>query len=423
MRQGETDIARFERVVESGGRAASVLESGLLRLVIDDFGGMVPEFSVLQDKRANNAHWSPHFRSNSGEPYSDAKHGGFWKGSLLYNIAGNFPCIPNFGPGQIMEDGNMPPHGWTANKEWRFEKFGTDEETGAIWARSTMRERGCGMDLAFSKIDMIIPGHPVHYTSIKVKNMNDSPAEICAAWHNTVGSPFLQAGCRISASASSWLTPPRGGEFDSTTRLALGAEFVSLTKAPLAAGGRIDISKVPGLIGWTDFAAGVVPVKNTLNWLSLVNSVEKLVYMNFFTGPAAAAEDDIILYFHDLWMQYGGRPFTPWAAYDGGTDNEFCLGMENSVSAFGYGLEYAKMVKKLSGSPTTCTIPARGSKTLRYGTLFAPYENNTLDDGIVAVEAEEGSLNCIKSGKWSFTCDPTFKVLKTLEKPAGEYLS
>jgi hypothetical protein len=119
-------------------------------------------------------------------------------------------------------------------------------------------------------------------------------------------------------------------------------------------------------------------------------------------------------------MQYGGRPFTPWALYDGGTDQNFCLGLVNSVSALAGGLDYARRTNELLENPTTVTIPARGTKTLRYGSLFAPYENNILDDGITAVEAEDNALVCIKSGSWSYPADPSFAVLKNLEQAAGQ---
>jgi hypothetical protein len=409
------DTAGAMRVVEAGGRSATVLETASTRVVIDDAGGMTPEFSAVQDKRAVNVHWIPHFRSNAGEAYDDKKHGGYWKDPVLYNIAGSFPCLPNFGDAHILAGDTMPSHGWTANERWTFERKGVDEESGAAWASSTMSKASSGLDLTFRKIDAVLPGSPVHYTSIRVKNNRNEPAEICAAWHNTVGAPFLQAGCRISACAVNWMTAPPGAGFDETARLALGTEFVSLSKAPLAIGGRCDISEVPGVIGYTDFASGAVPLKTGLGWFSIVNTEQKLVYLNFFTGPAAAKDDDIILYFNDLWMQYGGRSFTPWALYDGGSDMSFCVGLENSVSAFANGLEFSRRMKTLLGSPVTTTIPARGEKTLRYGALFAPYENNILDEGITAVEAEEDALVCVKSGTWRYLADPSFVTLKKLE--------
>jgi hypothetical protein len=410
------DRASVERVVEAGGRNATVLETGLIRVVVDDEGGMVPEFSTLQDKRALNAHWIPQFRANSGESWNQKSHGHYWKNRTLYHIAGSFPCLPNFGGAHIIEGETMPSQGWTASGCWQYERKGVDEESGAAWALSSLSGAGCGLDLAFTRIDAVIPGSPVHYTSIRVKNNDDKPAVINAAWHNTIGAPFLQTGCRISACATRWVTPPPGGEWDATGRLAPGAEFASLYKAPLALGGRCDISSVPGVIGYTDFAAGAVPEKARLGWFSVVNTMQKLVYLTFFTGPAAAEDDDVVLSCNNLLMQYGGRPFTPWALYDGGTDQNFCLGLVNSVSALAGGLDYAKRTNELLENPTTITIPAHETKTLRHGSLFAPYENNILDDGVTAVEAEDNVLVCIKSGSWSYPADPSFVILKKLEK-------
>jgi hypothetical protein len=373
---------------------------------------MVPEFSSLQGTGHINAHWTPWFRGNTKKEFNDADHGAFWKGNLLYQIAGNFPCLPNFGPGHIIDGVNMPPHGWTANLKWTFRGNGMDEETGAAWALSTMNSPDRSMPLDFKKIDVIIPEHRVHYTSLSVKNQGDADIEITAAWHNTVGAPFLQPGCRISGAANVWTTPPVGGEFDTTTRLALGAQFDSLGKAPLAQGGKVDISQVPGPIGYTDFAAGAIPAAAPLGWSALVNPVLKMAYVCFFTGPAAAGADDIILRFNDLWMQYGGRPFTPWAPYEGGTDLTYCLGTENSIAAYAYGLEYARRVKQVLGAPVTVTIPARGEKILRYGTLFSSYDTG-IDEGILSVEAEAAALVCSGAGGNSrFKADPSFGILR-----------
>jgi hypothetical protein len=410
------DLAGVHRIVEAGGRNATVLETGFTRVVVDDEGGMVPEFSTLQDKRALNAHWMPQFRANSGQAWNEKRHGSYWKNRNLYHIAGSFPCLPNFGIAHLVGGETMPSQGWTASDCWRHEKKGIDKDSGAAWAVSTLARVGCGLNLTFTKIDAVIPGSPVYYTSIRVKNAGGSPAEINAAWQNTVGAPFLQEGCRISSCATRWVTPPPGGEWDETGRLALGAEFASLYKAPLAIGGRCDISVVPGIIGYTDFVAGSVPEKARLGWFSVVNTALRLVYLTFFTGPAATGEDDIALYFNNLWMQYGGRSFTPWALYDGGTDQNCCLGLANSVSALANGLDYARRTRELLENPTTVTIPAQGTKTLRYGSLFAPYENNILDDGITTVEAEADALVCVKSGSWSFPADPSFAVLKRLER-------
>lgn len=407
------------RVKEIGERDASFLENSCIKVMVDDLGGMTPQLSTVQEKRQINAHWMPWFRANSKAPFSDTEHGDFWKTNLFYNVSGNFPCAPNFGPGHLVDKITMPPYGWTANLKWQYKKTGVDPESGASFSESTMESPEASMPLSFRKIDAVLPGQPVHYISLTIRNSGDKDIEINSGFHNTVGAPFLQAGCRISCAADIWTTPPIGGEFDATTRLAPGAEFIALTKAPLAVGGLVDISEVPGPIGYTDYAVGVIPRSAVLGWSSVVNPKLKLVYLCFFTGPQGTSnsEDEIILAFNNLLMQYGGRHYTPWAPWESGPDLSYCLGTMNTVSAYTYGLDYARRTKRVLASPTTVTIPAGKEKTLFYGTLFAAYEKNILDSGIVGIAFEESRLICKSATEsWSFNADPTFKTLKKLKE-------
>lgn len=409
-------VLRVERVKELGGREATLFEQDCVRVMVDDIGGMVPELTNIQGKNRVNAHWLPWFRSGSGKPFGAAEEQ-FWKANLLYHIAGNFPCAPNFGGDNDVDGIALPPHGWTANLAWRFRNKDSDNE--AAWAVSTMESPEANIPLSFKKIDAVAAGHAVHYTSLAISNRGTGDIEICAAWHNTVGAPFLQHGCVISGAADRWSVVPSGGEFDTTTRLALGAEFASLEAAPLAAGGTENISLVPGPIGCTDMVCGAIPASASLGWSALVNPFLKMTYVCFFTGAAAAGEEDIILRFNDLWMQYGGRPYTPWASREGGTDLTYCLGTENSAAGLPFGLQYAREKKQLMGAPSTFRIPAGKTRVLRYGTLFAPYEGGALDGGIRAAKAGSGSLALSgKSGGAQFAADPSFGVLKRIEAQA-----
>jgi hypothetical protein len=405
-----------ERVRELGGREATVLQHEHIRVMIDDIGGMIPELSYVEGKSRLNAHWVPWFRSNSGKPFGAAE-AAFWKANLLYEIAGNFPCAPNFGGDNDLDGLALPPHGWTANLPWRFQSKGADDK--AAWAVSAMESPEPAMPLSFKKIDAVVSGQAVHYTSLAITNKGGSDIEICAAWHNTVGAPFLQHGCVISGAAERWTTALKGGEFDPTTRLAFGADFASLEAAPLASGGTTDISLVPGPIGYTDFACGVIPAQAALGWSALVNPHLKMAYVCFFIGAASAAEDDIILRFNDLWMQYGGRLYTPWAPGEGETDLTYCVGTENSAAGYPLGLQFARKQKQLMGAPTTVVIPAGKRRVLRYGTLFAPYAGGALDHGIRSVEGGGAALALSgKQGTGQFTADPSFAILKRLEAGA-----
>jgi hypothetical protein len=410
------------RTTELGKREATLLENNAIRVLIDDRGGMIPELSVLSGPGTGgriNAHWNPWFRGNGSSIYDENIHGPFWKAALLYHLAGNFPCLPNFGPGQYIDGKTIPPHGWSANELWHCSQYDIDEE--AAWAVSTMDMDG-PQALHCTKIDAVQAGEPVHYTSLIIENTEDRPVTINVGWHNTVGAPFLEAGCRISGCAEAWQTAPEGSEFDLTGRLEIGKTFERLDTAPLRKGGTADLSLVPPPIGYTDFVTGAIPAKTQFGWSAVVNPHQHMAYICFFPGPAGVQANEIALSFNDLWMQYGGRPFTPWAAYEGGTDLTYCLGTENAVGAFANGLEYARKNPSILGNPTLVEIPARGRRILRYGTLFAPYWAEALSAGIARIEAVAEGLLCRASGNGKgegvFVADPSFRLLQGLEKKA-----
>ena len=407
-----------KRTKDIGNRDATVLSGERIRVVIDDKGGMVPELSRPVNGRWANAHWNPHFRSNSGTPYDQSVHGKYWQVELLYELAGSFPCLPNFGPPCSAHGVEHPVHGLTANGSWQQGPLGNGPE-GSVYAVSTIGSpvETPSLPLAYTKVDLLIPGHPVHYQVIRVENRGDSARRINAGWHNTVGAPFLQAGCLLDCCARSFAVPPRPSEFDDTGRLEPGAVFDSLERAPLRSGGTADLRVVPGMIGFTDLAAGAVPPEAETGWSGIVNPATGEVYLSFFKGPAAVSDADIVLGFNDFWLQYGGRPFTPWANRDGGTDLSFCVGAENATGAFANGLEYSLSHPELLGSPTTVEIGAGAVKTLYYGTLYTAFEGGVLSQGIGNVEAGRGRIVLEgRGGKGTFEpeADPRFELIERI---------
>ncbi len=379
-----------KRIEESGGRSATQLTNEAVRVVVSDQGGMVPELSMKRENGYVNAHWVPTFRSNSGLPFDPKRDGSYWGGRLLYHIAGNFPCIPSFGmPGKAYGV-EIEAHSATANSLWKQEKSGVLDGRAAYSVASLQ-----GSDLtslSYRKVDLLLSGQPVHYTVIRVRNGGTENYRINAAWHNTIAPPFLEKGCLIDLCADRFATVPSPNEFDDTGRLEPGKEFEAMTAAPLRSGDTIDTRLVPGMVGYTDLLTGAVPADAPLGWSSVVNPKLDALYLCFFKGPKAANDDDIVLYFNDLWMQYGGRRFTPWAGAQGGSDWTFCLGTENSVGAFANGLEYSLAHPKLLGHPTTVEIPAGAERTMSYATLLAGYDGGSLSDGVGRLEQEQGAV-------------------------------
>ncbi len=412
--------AKIERI-RYVGRNAVVLSNRSVRAVIDDVGGMVPEFSIRREKGTVNAHWIPQFRMNLDTSWSDDRHTGYWKGKLLSLIAGDFPCAPNFGPDCVVDGVSIPAHGWTAQESWKLTESGLLDSGEAAYARFSLRSPDGRMPLMFEKVDLVRSGHAAYYSAMTIGNDGSLPIAINIARHNTLGSPFLETGCRISMSAKEYMAAPSGTEFDATRRLAQGAQFDDLRCAPCRDGTTADLSVVPGMIGFTDLITGPVPLSADLGWLCVVNSALKLAYLTFFPGPKGLPKDELGLSFNDLWMQYGGRHFTPWALHEGGLDRTFCLGTENSRGAFANGLAYSREHPELLGSPTLATIPAHNSRTFYYGTALLELDADLAAEGVVDVQAEEDAI-VLKGPRTAqrVPLDSSFDALRRTVRRIGE---
>ena len=78
------------RITDIAGRPGTILDNGLVRTHLDDFGGMTPELSLPMSAGRLNTHFIPRFRGATCA-YDKAKHGKVWGGKLAHELAGNFP--------------------------------------------------------------------------------------------------------------------------------------------------------------------------------------------------------------------------------------------------------------------------------------------------------------------------------------------
>lgn len=380
------------KTVTDLGCNAVRLENDQITTVIDALGGMMPEFSLKRGQERINAHWIPDFRGESGKPYNHVEHSSFWKAKLLYLIAGDFPCSPNFGGPCLVDGVELPAHGWAANEEWAIKDHGVSSEASIAFARFSMQSPAAGMPLTWEKCDMVLEGQAAYYSVMRINNTGTKPIAINLTRHNTIGAPFLAVGCKISLCADRFQTAPEGTEFDNTGRLLQGAEFSELSQVPLRVGGTVDLTEVTGMVGATDFVTGAIPSHLTLGWSCVVNPSLGLAYICFFPGENLLPVGEVALSFNDLWLQYGGRQFTPWALNEGGEDRSFCLGTENGTGAYAIGLAYSRLHPEILGRPTMVTIPAGGERKLCYGTALVELHPDLLLEGVKSVEAEDGYL-------------------------------
>lgn len=408
-----------KRVVDICGRSASVLSNGDVRVVVEDFAGMTPEFSFRNGEGYVNTHLIPSFRGTTCG-FDAEKHQADWGVKLVHELAGNFPCFPQFGNPSTQRGYAIPGCGHTAQMDWAVEKYGSNDSYSFIYSTLGGAETEY---IFYEKYDILLTGHSVHYQVMKMRNGRDEDFVYGGAWHNTTGQPFIEKGCRISASADRYHTPVVSHDPEQREMLALNCEFASLKQAPTKDGGSADISVVPGMIGFTDFLTGRIPQDADLGWMSVVNPNQESVYLTFFEGPASVPDGEFTFYFNHLWLQYGGRNYTPWASYDGGVDRVFAVGVESAISAWGYGLDYSADHPILMGNPTQLTLKVGETKSIYHGTLIGNLHTDVLNTGIERLQKLDGELEAFNEEAQSvrFLADAKFtKIREIVTKIDGE---
>lgn len=405
------DIRRL-RLWES--RNATVLNNDLIRVVIEDQGGMVLELSSLTPQGGRlNAHLIPHYRGTRTSVFSD-ENSEFWKNDpYLYQKAGSYFSFPNFGSAYETEQGQQEQSGFTSSSYWMVERYGTDPQFGGAWLMSSVRNRKAKWQVR--KIDMLLPNHPVHYTACIITNTNTEDLIANTTWNNELGSPFLESGCVLNASAQLWGSSPVGQLGSVSSRLAPQAQFDDWKKAPSKEGGLVDLTEVPPPIGKTDFISGLVPRTANLGWASVINPRQQMVYFTFFPGPAAVGEDEIPINFNNFLFDFGGRNETPWSFYPGGMSQQYSLNCGSGTNQMYAGLKAAQVGDTLLGSETTVIIKPGETKTLYYATAFTTYDNNRIGGNFYTVEQVVEGLVLKRTKSYAFIpADTTFHSLKTL---------
>jgi hypothetical protein len=407
------DIRRL-RLWES--RNATVLTNDLVRVMIEDQGGMTLELSAIAPQGGRlNAHLIPHYRGTGTSVFSD-ENPEYWRNSpYLYQKGGSYFSFPNYGRAFETEQGSQEQSGFTASAYWMVERYGTDPQFGGVWLMSLVRNRKAHYQVR--KLDLLLPNQPVHYTAVFITNNGQEDLVGNAAWNNEVGPPFLESGCVLNASAEHWITAAQGQIDVCASRLPSQTQFEDWRKAPSKEGGIIDLSEVPPPIGKTDMISGVVPRSAHLGWSSVINPRQQMVYFTFFPGPAALDEDMLPINFNNFLFEYGGRCETPWAFYRGGMSQQYSLNCGSGTNNLYAGLQGAQNTDAILGAETTVTIKTGETRSLYYATAFAPYDNNRIGGNFYTVEQVVEGLVLKRTKSYAFIpADSTFHSLKALAK-------
>ncbi len=397
------------------GRNATLLTNDLVRVVIEDQGGMVLELSNTSAQGGLvNAHALPWFRGTGMSVHYDDNHE-FWQdNSLLYQRAGSYFCFPNFGAPCVVDGYEHDRDGFAANGYWMVERYGTDTQFGAAWLLSTISCRDSQHSWTIRKVDMLLPKHPVLYTSCTITNNESTPMVANVAWRNFLGSPFLESGCVLNSSANSWIASSLNDN-GVASRILPGTPFDTLGSSPMADGLFADLNTVPGMVGATDFLAGSQAQESKLGWSTVINPRLQMLYCTFFPGPAAQEPTDLPLTDIHLLCDYGGRAMPPWSLYPGGTSQVFSLGCGAGTSYLDKGLSQSLSVTEAPLGPTCISLGAGQSKSVMYASAFAPFENPRIGSNIYSVEQVVEGLVFKRTRSYAFIeADSTFHALRTL---------
>jgi len=333
---------------DAGSRPSYILNNADVEVTITKTGGhMTAEFARRSGKPIAPYHVSPwQTEALKIEP------------PILSILRGDFFCLPFGGNGEAYKSEQHPPHGETANGEWRkISSFATNDNIhGLELALETKVRPG-----KVQKFVWLVDGQPVVYTSHVVSGFA-GPSPV--AHHANLAMPAKEGVVRVSTS------PIRFGHTNptqfsdpakqETQALAINARFTDLAKVPKldANSAPADCSRMPQPKGFADFF-GVVNKDTTDDgdtpaWVAAVNTEASTLWF--------ALKDQRVLPMTYFWIENGGRRASPW----NGRNN--CLGLEDACSYFADGLAPSAADNLLTkeGVKTAITFTADKPTVINY---------------------------------------------------------
>jgi hypothetical protein len=261
--------------------------------------------------------------------------------ALLRALRGDFFCAPFGGNGTEWRGERHPPHGETANANWRLKRFirGTDRVT--LHATLKLKVRAGVAD----KFITLVDGH----TAIYQRHVLTGRGPMSVGHHallkfpDTPGSGIVSTSRFVRAQVLPDLFErPENRGYQS---LQPGAAFKSLERVPMLTGESTDVSRFPARRGFDDLVMLTADPKLPFAWTAVTFPHEGHVYF--------ALRDPGTLRHTILWISNGGRHYAPWNGR-----HTAVMGVEDTTSYFHYGLSESARPNPLNrhGIPTTLEL-------------------------------------------------------------------
>ncbi len=323
-----------------------------------------PSYRFTSDKveaaiTQNGGHLSPirfHLPHGTVEPFSVAP----WAEEkpadkiphLLQLLRGDFFCMPFGGSESLYRGEKHPPHGETANSEWKFESLEKNHAVTELHLSLKTKVRRGRVD----KTVQLRTGETALYCHHVISGMS---GKMNLGHHATLKFPDAAGSGLIDTSPISFaqvlpvpFEKPEEGGYNS---LKTGAEFSNLNHIPAKDGTIADLSAYPARRGFEDLVMVVHEANPEFAWTAVTFPKERYVWF--------ALKDPRVLRSTVMWISNGGRHYAPWSGR-----HVNVLGLEDVTSYFHLGLAESAKPNPVSkrGIPTTLTLSAKAPLAVNY---------------------------------------------------------
>ena len=293
---------------------------------------------------------------------------------ILRALRGDFFCAPFGGNLTPWRGQRHPVHGETANATWALASFEKAGPRVTLHARLETTVRKGRVD----KFITLVDGHTAVY-SRHVLSGSRGPMNL--GHHAMLKFPGEPGSGAVSTSPM-----VRGQVFPEAFEVAEnfgyqalkpGAEFASLDRVPLLAGGEADLTRYPARRGYDDLV--MLTADATLPWAWTAVAFPAQGYVWF------ALRDPRVLRHTILWMSNGGRHYAPWNGR-----HTAVMGLEEVTSYFHVGLAESVQPNPLTalGLPTALMLDPRKPTTVNYIMAVAAIPRRF--DRVAAIRAVPG---------------------------------
>ena len=370
------------------GRYATYMSNDIFSTLIEDQGDVVLELTsrALSGARIS-ALMLPYFRGTGSGVLSDG-NGEWWQNRQeLYQAGGAYFTFPSTSSDSIT----------ATNTFWTVRRYGTEEKHGGVWRLSEMKSSEAGNRYRLMKLDMLLPGHPVLYTAIRMENTGDMEITGAASWRSMISYPAMETGSVIRTNARSFTAYGMASRESGVSRFKPGVVFDELRHAPLMRGGNADAGYVPPPTGTYDYMVGKVSEKNKMSWIAVNNPKSQLIYF-LVTPRIPLSENEYVFPNVDIVENYLGRMDAPWAIFDGACPQ---------VMALTCGLT--------SGPKDSKSLILRPGehKVIYLANAFQCYDNPRIGLGFSSVEFTDSGIVFKRTKSWAMIAfDYTFSALR-----------